>query len=201
MARPSGGRRFQVRILFDRMSRKFGQRYWRLWARLGKDADGFSAKKTANLRAKPHAARKAEPRGVTRFLRAKGKVGYPPSLSADSQLANSVMANRGNEIFPDCFDGDGLILVRLEGTCARAAWNESGFGPKGRSIRLPLLYLRDHFAVPLRYKVGEVPMEKARGLMLRRQNGPRQREATQPTHTPGWQDTFRNIGIWHLSLF
>ena len=72
------------------------------------------------------------------LIKAKGQMSYPPGITTDAQLEFWVMEYQGAEILSAPREGAGSILVRLEGSCARAhpgAKNElarraeAGYGP------------------------------------------------------------------------
>ena len=65
---------------------------WRFGARLGENADGSFARRATSLASPAPGVRKAPVREVMGGLRARGKVGYPPSLTTDAQLGYEVMA-------------------------------------------------------------------------------------------------------------
>ena len=54
------------------------------------------------------------------FLKGKGQAVYPPTLPTDAQLGRPAAACQGAEIFYGSRGGHGSILVRLEGSRARA---------------------------------------------------------------------------------
>ena len=60
------------------------------------------------------AAREASARGVMATLKAKGQVGYPPTITADALLGYSVAPCQSAEIFFGSREGNGSILVRPE---------------------------------------------------------------------------------------
>ena len=98
MVRPLSGRELQVSALPDRIIQKSGQYDWRCGARLDRDAAGSWAQKAQALRATTPAARKASAREIIEFQRAREKVGYPPTISADAHLGYLLMARRSREI-------------------------------------------------------------------------------------------------------
>ena len=89
-------------------------------ARQGEDEDGPWAERATSLNSTPPGDRKAPAREKMEFLKAKGQVGYQPSITTDAQLGNSEMANQSAEILLGFRKGDGSTLVRREGSCARA---------------------------------------------------------------------------------
>ena len=135
------GRAFQVWAPPERLIRVPGQRGRRLGARLGKDADRSRAQRAALLSPKPPGARKAAAREVIEFLRPKEQASFPPGVTTGAQ-------------FGFC-GGDGSILIRLEGSFARAhsgAKNESA--QRAKVGNCPRGTQAWRVAVPPRYEVG-----------------------------------------------
>ena len=92
-------------------------------------------------------------------------MGYPSSFTADAQLGYSMMAYQSAASLFGSREGCSSFLVRLEGTCTRA---HPGGGPNCPCCARPT-----HVAAPARYAVGELSKEKARGVFLRTERGPR----------------------------
>ena len=59
-------------------------------------------------------------REVMEVLRSPGQVGYPPSVATDARLGSPVTAYQSAEVLLGRCEGQGGILARLAGTCARA---------------------------------------------------------------------------------
>ena len=116
MVRPLSGRDFEVAALPKRIIQKSGQYGRRFGTRLGGDAAGSWAQKAQALGATPPAARKASAREIIEFLRARGKVGFPPTISAAAHLGHLLMAYRSREIPLGNYGGDCSLLVRFGGT-------------------------------------------------------------------------------------
>ena len=113
--------------------------------------------------------RRASAREVIESPGAGGKGGFPPSITADAQLGYSVMACQSGGILPESCVGDGSIFVRLEGHSG--AKNE--LGRRARVGFCPCCTQATHSAVPSRYTVGGFPSDRAHGLQLLRERGPR----------------------------
>ena len=112
-------------------------------------------KKATTLNSTPPAAREASAREIIAFLKAKGQVGCPSSITTDAQLGYSEMARQSAEI-PFCTCGrDGSILVRLEGSPTRQGC------VRARVAYSPCCAKATHIAVPARCDVGEFPNKKA----------------------------------------
>ena len=109
MERQLAGRPFRVRALSERVVQIPGVQDWRSAARLGYGADGWRAQETTNLGVIPPAARESSARGVMESVRAKGQVGYPPTISAVAKLGYSVMAYQSPDNLFDSCDGDGSM--------------------------------------------------------------------------------------------
>ena len=151
---------------------------------MGRDAYGSWAQGVTSLNSTPAAARKDPAREVMEVLRTKGQVGHPPGISTDAQLGCSAMAYQIAEILPGYFEGDGSILVRLSGSCARShpgAKHKSAQRPEVGCCRCCTKAM--HIAEPSRNKAGVFPHYKAHGSQLRREHGPRKAHGLQPAHT------------------
>ena len=102
-------------------------------------------------------------REASECLRAKGEVGNPAAIATVAQL----------DILFGSREGSGSILVRLDGTCARAHQ-----GPRSEPAQRakvgyrPCCARATHIAIPPRYTVGEFSKQKANGLQLLREHSP-----------------------------
>ena len=86
---------------------------------MGKNVDGLWERRLTSWKSARLAARMASVRDIMEFLNAKGQVGYPPIITAAAQLGYSLMASRSAEIQLGLRGGEGSIVMRLGGSCAR----------------------------------------------------------------------------------
>ena len=168
------GRGFQVWELKNRPSRDEKlRRDWQLGVRPGPNASGLSPQMVPDSDATAPGIREAGFREVVEGLRCPGQAGYPPSVATDAQLGFSVMAYQSAEVLFDRCEGDGHILVRPTGTCARAhKWGQGELAHRAKVGHCPSCARPTHVAALSRYMAEEYSVRKACGIQLRREFGP-----------------------------
>ena len=113
-------------------------------------------------------------RDVMGVLRRQGLAGFPPSVATDAHLGFSVMAyQKAEALFGRC-EGQGSILARLVGTCARAP---RGSKKEDIAQRAKVGYCSSctrltHVALPSLYTAVAYSNHKAHGIQLWRGHGP-----------------------------
>ena len=154
-------------------ARRKMRHHWRLGARLGPDASGLYSQKVSDLNATPPGSRKAGFREVMEALRCPGQVGCPPSVATDAQKGFPVMAHQSAEVLFDRRYGDGRILVRHTGTCARAhRGRQAEMTQRAKVGHCSCCTRLTHVAVLPRYKAGEYSGHKAHEIQLRKEHRP-----------------------------
>ena len=103
-------------MIQERLAQAPGRNDWRLVACMGEGAEGSWPQRVAFLSSTPPAAEGASVREVMEFLRARRQEEYPPIIATEAQLGYSVTACQSKEILFGPCEGDGLILVRIEGS-------------------------------------------------------------------------------------
>ena len=113
------------------------------------------------------------------FLRAKGQVGYPPTIPTDAQLGYAVIAYHSDDILFDICGEDGSRLVRQEDTCT--TW------PAGAKLGSASVVLeRPKSRRPYNMKWERSPTRKALGLILWGENGLRAERRYAPQQLVGY---------------
>ena len=167
MERPPVDRSFTAWALPPRLAQSGDWHDWRLGVRLGDNAAGTWAPQATSSASTPAGVRKAAVREVMEALRAKGKVGYPTSVTTGAQLGYPVMAYQSAAILSDSSN-----LVRLEGAC-------TGTHPEGKAELTrrakagysPCCTGPTHIAVPTRYSAWGFSKAKGRGVSLWTEHG------------------------------
>ena len=107
-------------------------------------------------------------------MRTTRQVGYPPSIATDAQPGYSVMAYQSVEILFESCDGGGSILGRLEGSGPLGhPGTQDALTKRAKVGCCPCCTKETHIAAPPRYSVGVRSNDKAHGLQLRPEHGPR----------------------------
>ena len=112
-------------------------------------------------------------REVMALLQEKGQMGYPPPIATDARLGYAVMAHQSAEILSGPCEGDGSILVRLEGSCSRAhPGAKHGLAQGAKAGYCPCCAKATHIATPAPYAAGESSKTEAHCSMPWGTSGP-----------------------------
>ena len=121
LLRPLAVLGYQVWALPGRQARGGEKcREWQLGVRLGPNASGELSQRICDLDVTTPGIRRAGLREVMGVFRSTEQAGYPPSVATSAQLGLSVMAYQSAELLFGRCGGVGHILLRFEGSRARA---------------------------------------------------------------------------------